>query len=330
MNKHTTFLLIVLFIVSGCSKRTEVIRLNSKPHVLNDDILTVMPGDLVLTGNYLVWSDPFSKDYFLHVHDAVSGDKIGDCGKIGEGPEEFVTPSISRFSNDNCIFACDANGTTVGYLSIDSLVEGKNTFIPLSDFEKELDMSKLDSDLHISNTEDGNTDYFELYQNGKRSTFGKYPINKVKQHVGGYKAYDKNSNLLVFASFKFPYLALYQKNKDTFKLLWERIPDEANYDIRDNQLIFNRKIMGAGDLCMCKDYIVTLERDREVDPLDESTVGRDPSKCPRTVFLYDYDGNLLKIIDLGMPTMRITANRESNKLYAIGVNPDYVLVKYEL
>lgn len=77
-------------------------------------------------------------------------------------------------------------------------------------------------------------------------------------------------------------------------------------------------------------YIITLERDRETDPMDETTVRRDISKCPRTVFLYDYTGRLLKIVDVGMPIMRIAANRNSNVLYMIGGNPDYVLAKCEL
>lgn len=51
-----------------------------------------------------------------------------------------------------------------------------------------------------------------------------------------------------------------------------------------------------------------------------------PSYC----FLYDYDGNLVKIVDLGIPVMRIASEEQSNTLYAIGVNPDFVLVKYEL
>jgi len=81
---------------------------------------------------------------------------------------------------------------------------------------------------------------------------------------------------------------------------------------------------------MTKDYIVTLERDREVDPLDERTVGRNASKCPRTVFVYDYDGKLLKIVNLGMPVMRIAADGRSNAQYVIGVNPDFALAKYDL
>lgn len=51
---------------------------------------------------------------------------------------------------------------------------------------------------------------------------------------------------------------------------------------------------------------------------------------PRTVFVYDYDGKLLKIVNLGMPVMRIAADGRSNALYVIGVNPDFALAKYDL
>ena len=81
---------------------------------------------------------------------------------------------------------------------------------------------------------------------------------------------------------------------------------------------------------MSKDYIIALQRDYTVDDMDERKVGRDVSKCPRTVFLYDYDGNLRKIVDLGIPVMRIAADHRSNVLYAIGADPEYLLVKFEL
>ena len=113
-------------------------------------------------------------------------------------------------------------------------------------------------------------------------------------------------------------------------MLWERKADQKNYIITDDDIIFDRKIKGASDVCMSKDYIITLERDREKDPVDESIVRRDISKFPHTVFLYDYTGNLLKIVDVGMPIMRIVACSNSNTLYMIGGNPDYVLAKCEL
>ena len=46
--------------------------------------------------------------------------------------------------------------------------------------------------------------------------------------------------------------------------------------------------------------------------------------------LYGNGERMVKIVDLGIPVMRIASEEQSNTLYAIGVNPDFVLVKYEL
>lgn len=329
MNRFFTYCIFISCFYS-CSESHLIERTHLKPQVLNDEIETIMPGNLLLVNDYLVWSDPFSMDYFLHVHDAVNGKELGSMGRKGEGPQEFVSPLISRHWSDHAIFAYDANGNTRGYLSVDSLIVGKEPFLGRPDVEKKLGMIKLDNGLYISETEDGEADYFKLKENDKESTFGVYPISEVKQHVGSYETYDKERGLFVYASFKFPYLALYKKDGDTFRLRWEHVHGEKNYANVDGAIVFDRKIMGMGDVCMSKDYIITLERDREVDPMDESAVGRNASKCPRTVFLYDFDGHLLKIVDLDMPIMRIAANGKSNSLYAIGVNPDFVLVKYDL
>lgn len=95
-------------------------------------------------------------------------------------------------------------------------------------------------------------------------------------------------------------------------------------------MILNRKKENAKELALTKDYIVTLQRDYLNDPTDETTVGRDFTKLPQTLFLYDYKSNLKKIIHLQMPILRIAADSKSNTVYAITVNPDFMLVKCEL
>lgn len=171
---------------------------------------------------------------------------------------------------------------------------------------------------------------FETLLRGRTFSFGNYPIPEVKRYLGGEKEYNISRGVFVYSCYDFPYLALYQQNEDGFSLKWEWRTDGDEYEIRNNEVIFDRRVKGIRGLCMSKDYIVTLQRDRTQDDTDESTVGRDASKRPRTVFLYDHDGNLVKIVNLGIPVMRIAADEHNNTLYAIGVNPDFVLVKYEL
>ncbi len=329
--KNKCCFFISIFFLFGCkSENTQYEKISYT--LLDDEIVTTMPGSLIVTSDYLVWTDPFARDYFVHVHDKETGGKIGAMGKVGEGPQEFITGGINQIAIDNCFFANDANGKTKGFLSLDSLVLNRKTFVPLSDSEQlsRPVMVELMKGLFVGITNDGDSDYFRTNIKGNTSTFGRYPIPEVKQHVGGIFAYNPERDLLAFASFNFPYLVLYQKTGDTFRLLWERKSDGDEYEVADDQIIFDHTVGGIYEVCMSKDYIIALERDRDRDPMDESTVGRDVSKCPHTVFLYDYEGSLIKIVDLGIPVMRIAADCQNNVLYAIGANPDYVLVKYEL
>ena len=68
--------------------------------------------------------------------------------------QEFVSPLINRFSINRCIAAHDANGKTRGYLSIDSLIAGKEPFMSLSDFDRNIRMAKLDKQLYLIRSEE--------------------------------------------------------------------------------------------------------------------------------------------------------------------------------
>lgn len=327
------YCLILLFLL-GCTgeNRKGVEYVNATYRLLDDEIVTTMPGTLRISGDFLVWEDPFSRDYFVHVHEKNTGKTVGTMGKVGEGPQEFVTGGVNGASIDNRLHALDINGKTEGFLSIDSLVQGKESFVPLTDQEKESRpaMPEFAKDLYISKTEDGAEHYFKAKLNGQDIDFGNYPIPQARQHIGGEMAYNQSRKVFAYTSYRFPYLALYKNDGNSFSLAWEYKSDGNEYEVDNGQIIFDRKVGGIFGVCMSKDYIIGLQRDRAKDATDESTVGRDASKCPHTVFLYDYDGNLVKIVDLGIPVMRIAAEEKNNTLYAIGVNPDFVLMKYDL
>lgn len=67
---------------------------------------------------------------------------------------------------------------------------------------------------------------------------------------------------------------MYQQGEDEFSLVWEWRTDGDEYEIRNNEVIFDRRVKGVRGLCMSKDFIITLQRDRRKDDTDESTVGR--------------------------------------------------------
>ena len=53
-------------------------------------------------------------------------------------------------------------------------------------------------------------------------------------------------------------------------------------------------------------------------------------KLPKTVFLYDYHGNFIKIIDVGIPLLRIAGDIHNNELYAIGLDGEFIMIKFSV
>ena len=125
-------------------------------------------------------------------------------------------------------------------------------------------------------------------------------------------------------------MEIYNTKKETPTLEFTTEISKESYTIENQILKPQTQRKGAHDLALTKDYIVVIQRDYEVNNIDESTVGTDFSKMPTTVFLYDYNGNIKKIVDVGIPIFRIAGSIQDNSLYAMGVNPDFVIIKFQL
>jgi len=67
MHKIILYIISVLTVFTSCTTTDVPDKVSLQPQVMNDSLLTTMPGDLLLIDDYLVWSDPFSDNKFLHV-----------------------------------------------------------------------------------------------------------------------------------------------------------------------------------------------------------------------------------------------------------------------
>ena len=102
----TYYYLLIFFFLYGCAneKKLNVEYVSATYELLDDEIATTMPGTLRVAGDFLVWEDPFARDYFVHVHEKETGRKVGVMGKVGEGPREFITGGINGSCIDNRFF----------------------------------------------------------------------------------------------------------------------------------------------------------------------------------------------------------------------------------
>lgn len=329
--KTITALFIGLILLTACSqKQIEVERVEMKPTIVYDSIESRMPGNLMINDRYAVWTDPFSSENLAHVIDLTTNKETGALINMGSGPEEFITPAFS-LSTKNELVVYDMNNNKIAFYALDKMAVGSAPLVSMQN-------KKTKGFTRIIQAENNSLIYFQpnaqypfLTEDG--NSFGKYPVNEKIENsydvFQGNIAYNPQNDLFIYSAFSFPYIAAYQKKGSEFEMVWETDID-ANYTISNNKMILDRKKGYARELALTKDYIVTLQRDYLKDPTDETTVGRDFTKLPQTLFLYDYKSNLKKIINLQMSILRIAADSKSNTIYAIAVNPDFMLIKCEL
>jgi predicted small secreted protein len=298
------------------------------------DIETSFPGQLLVSDAIIIWSEPFnSKGNYAHILDKASGNELGSMLKTGQGPDEMISPNLSMM-NDNKVMAYGGDGKQF-IISVDSVLQGKEyiverlsnqrlmstQIIPVSDMENvHFDLNEAAPFVAVNN------------RTSEVTAFGHYPFDeeiKDKSPFQGILKYNNARKKLVYSTFLFPYIAVYSNNNGNYSIHEERLA-EVDYRVVDGLLRYNAERRGASELAISKDYIITLERDREFDSTDDRQIGRDITKMPQTVFIYDYDLNLLSIVNLGMPVGRLAANQDDNVLYFIGANPDFAIEKVNL
>lgn len=335
--KLITIILLVVFSF-GCKsnklKNTEIETVYVEPIKITDGLMTRFPGGIYLLDNYLLWFDPMNHSSFLKVIDVKTGMQITETGIMGQGPEEFAMPNINMLRT-NKLEIEDLNSKKRAILDIDSLIAGKNHLKFYSN--KALNTYNLS----LSPVEVDDNEYVALFPNEKKPfryfsdnkyiEFGKFPIvesiDDGYNYFQGLVRYNYKQDLLVFSYFDFPIIVTYKKAGKNFKSENKLQIYDFDYQIVNGDLKIKNKATVVSEMAICKDYIATSQHTAYENEIDINT---GMSKLPQTLYLYDYDLNLKKIVDIGMPIFRITGNENSNTVYAIVINPEYSIVKIEL
>ncbi len=337
MRRISIFLFLI--VLASCkSSHLDVERVSLNPQILHEGLYTMLPGAMLLCDNFLVWEDGFATDTFMHVVDLRTNQEVGTMGKIGRGAEEFITPNLLG-SFGKYIVVADDNLPKCALYSIDSLLERKNPYIPRPNFPfKGISYATVVDPATIIVVQFDNSIPFRIIRNQQVvDEFGHFPIqdsisNRFDVLQGGVE-YNHQRDIMLYTTNRFPYMALYKKNKGgSYTLLKESaypiryaIKNKRAQPIDEDEESFSTSVF-------TKDYIVSLKQDED-NPLPKQapTSGiRDLSGVPHTVYIFDYNLNLLKIADLNMPVLNITANPENNTLYIIGLKDSYCIAKCEI
>ncbi|NHB69254.1 BF3164 family lipoprotein [Perlabentimonas gracilis] len=326
-------ILIILLSVSCSDANRKIEAKRIEPIILNDCLITHFPGKLLVNEKYIVWQHSGASDNFLHIHSIENGAELAKAGNLGSGPKEFSTPKPFTIRNNN-IYVWDLNSSKEAMISIDSAINGKLSTILLNGREKSgtHEIVSINDSVRIALRATDST-LFQLWSPLQNINFGKTPINeRIENHFDIYQGnilYNDEKSLLVHTNILIPYLAIYKYKNNSFTLASENnMLDEVS--VKQNFFIRNPAKLGIWASTLTKDYIACLQRDYASDNIDESTIGRDFTKAPRTIFLYDYIGNVVMKISSEYPIIRIASNTSDNNIYAIIIDEEFKIAKFEI
>lgn len=331
-------LFVFAFIVVSCKEKAELVveRVAIEPHILTNDVFTSLPGDLLVYNNYVVWSNETEIDGYVNVVDKHTGKPLSAFVRKGSGPEEFVTPKIA-WAPDDKLLVYDINSPKTRIYSLTNAVNGITETNPIVNFNglKYNKLNVLSDGSFMLFTPSLDKPFMTIVGEEKKS-IGNFPVASKEKIVNsqsvflGTVALNPFKKILAYSVGKMSYLALYAYGEGDVEKKLEKRFSEVDYTIDTNgQLIINNTPKYSPTaIALTKDYIVSIERDKQIPspPSPKRMIrGRDFSKTPHTVFVYDYEMNLLKIVDLGIPVSRIASDGHTNELFFIGVKEDFCI-----
>lgn len=337
--KNFFYSLFLCILVVACNTpNAHIERINLTPRIIADSLCSMLPGKILLCAPYLVWQDGFATDTFMHLIDLRSGAEVGKMGKTGRGAEEFVSPNLIGNVNRHIVIF-DDDLPKCAFYSIDSLLLGRNPYTPLknSPLKQVCDAAVIDSSTFVA-LQFAEQLPFRVVKDGRViSSFGKYPIrDSISNRYGtcqGSIAYHPEKKLLLYSASRFPYFALYRKNAGYLFAIVKESDYPIFYKVKEKEAqIADENAPAFRNPTFLRDYIVFRKQDED-NPLPEQkpTPGiRDLSSVPHTIYIFDYDLNLLKIADLNMPVLTITGNPHSNTLYFWGLKDSFCIAKCEI
>ena len=329
----TTLIIISCCIFYSCSNNQleKVERLKVQVEILNPDLEIQYAGNFLVTHKCLVLQDPFRPSGVIKLLDTESGNEIFSFIDIGQGPQEFVTPMFNSYFN-NLLNIFDVNSLKKAQFDLDSLYEGKISINPTRLYQNDIIYLIMLGDNEFVAGVMGNENPFCFIQNDSSMyEFGNYPIQEDITNAfnvfQGTILYNNERNIMGYATFHTPYLSLYEYKEKAFSLLWETRFAKAKYYISNHNLRWeNNHVCGISGFAFTRDYIACMVKEM----YDRDATGRSKENMARAIYLYDYEGNLKKILDIDLHSLRISADPESNLVYLVGMDDGWCLARIDL
>ena len=318
------------FCTSCSQKSVKTERVQVSPKVLTDSLFIKNAASFICIGDYLVLQDPRQGSNFIKIYDT-KGHLVSEVGQIGNGPEEFIIPECIPFGK-NKFLTWNRYGTFQTAVSSPDnqfrpefknfhVFNGKNQSIQLCENGNFIAYDPTKDQVITLYSPDGK----EIASAGKLP----FPSNIAdREHFySGKIVYNPENQTLLLYLEVLPYAATFKVTSSNISLLNERTFGNPEYTINGDQMQVKE---GGKDClvgcCLTEDFIISIMNDPDYTGNDNSQ----SSPKRHTVGVFDYDFNLVKIVNLGMPRYNLAASGEDNTFYAIVQNPENSIVEIEL
>lgn len=318
------------FCISCNQKSVKTERVQVSPKVLTDSLFIKNAASFICIGDYLVLQDPRQGSNFIKIYDT-KGHLVSEVAQIGNGPEEFILPECIPFGK-NKFLTWNRYGTFQTAVSSPDnqfrpefknfhVFNGKNQSIQLCENGNFIAYDPTKDQVITLYSPDGK----EIASAGKLP----FPANIAdREHFySGKIVYNPENQTLLLYLEVLPYAATFKVTSSNISLLNERTFGNPEYTINGDQMQVKE---GGKDClvgcCLTEDFIISIMNDPDYTGNDNSQ----SSPKRHTVGVFDYDFNLVKIVNLGMPRYNLAASGEDNTFYAIVQNPENSIVEIEL
>ena len=330
--KSLIIIYVTLFccLFTGCNqsiKKTE--RLTINPITLTKGLEMKRVANFICTDKYLFVQDPQLVNNFIKVYD-LEGNFISEFGNIGNGPEEFIVPECIPYKNG--VLTWNKYGTFTTAISLDTN-KFIQEFIKIPIFNKENLSVQINSDGNYITYNPNKEHVITLFspEGIEIASAGKLPypqeISEKEYLYSGKIIYNHYNKKLLLYLDVFPYAAVFTIDKNKITMDTEKKLANLDYTISNHQMQIKE---GGKDCmsncCLTKNYIISILNDPDYKGYDNSQSS--PKRF--TVGVYDYNLNLVKIVNLKSPRYNLAAQGNDDSFYAIVQNPENDIVKVKL
>ncbi len=269
----------------------------------------------------------------IQLLDTSNARSIISYGRIGRGPNEFLSPSSQHLNIENS----DLNLLDFYKQELQLFKINSDTITPLGIVNIKRDLQR------VCYLNDSLIVYISFYPNQKFGVLNKsgdmvyeedFDILKDKRiltdkrYHSAYMEISEYNNAVIIANSKFTIVESYSFIDNKLQLNWRKALLEPEYSVKDGWYKFASKDqpLGFRNLYLTDNYIYLLCDDRSLNE-----VLSDKNKPHSYIVVMDYDGNIIKKHLLDRFLFSFAVNSNDTTLYAVTDDGwNFRIVKYDL